>query len=153
MYFVSKNTQEGINLYLPELFFNQITIKKIMTAEDIIQRLLDERKITAKEALVLLKATIGIVADDWISRFKKIVEDSNKKTDDTEPYIPQKSPWSNPSNPWIDSPSIVVCYGVQTLPSNNKAGDAIYVEDYSSSSYATTSTSNSCEYTGKKIKD
>ena len=127
-----------------------------MTAEDIIQRLLDERKITAKEALVPLKATIGIIADDWISRFKKIVEDSNKKPDDTEPCVPQKSPWSNPANPanpWVDGPSIVVCYGVQTFPSYNSVKDGICIEDCSSSSYATTSTSNSYEYNGKKIKD
>jgi hypothetical protein len=77
-----------------------------MTAEDIIQRLLDERKITVKEALILLKAIAGIVVDDWIGRFKKLVDESNKKPEEKkntpDPY------------PWIGR-DIVVCYGVQNV--------------------------------------
>ena len=89
-----------------------------MNAEEIIEKLLDERKISAKEAIILLKAIINVVTDDWIGRFKRIVEDSNKKSKESPNWIPP-----NP-NPWKDN--IVVMYGVQTYPSTWNEINNIY---------------------------
>ena len=88
-----------------------------MTAEEIIERLLDERKISAKEAIVLLKAIINVVTDDWIGRFKKLIDESNKKAEEERKKNskPNDVPWApapQKQNPWI-GPDIVVCYGVQ----------------------------------------
>ena len=110
-----------------------------MNAEEIIERLLDERKITAKEAIILLKAILNVVTDDWIGRFKRIVEDSNKKSKETPNWIPpDPNPWKN---------DIVVMYGVQTYPSTWNEISNVY--DASSITYTQT-TSSDANYSSNK---
>lgn len=63
-----------------------------MTCEDIIQRLLDDRHITVKEAMIMIKALV-------------------KNT------IPAVTPgWPNTSKDFWNPSDIAVMYGVQTMP-------------------------------------
>ena len=72
-----------------------------MTSEEIIQRLLDEKKITVKEAMIILKdlAKIGL-------------QEVKKKFIPKYPYIPTNPPYTDPINP----NTITVMYGVGTSP-------------------------------------
>ena len=131
-----------------------------MTAEEIIERLLDERKITAKEAIVLLKAIINVVTDDWIGRFKKLIDESNKKAEEERKKNskPNDVPWApapQKQNPWI-GPDIVVCYGVQipdyTLAINDSiqtyTGDYAHLEQYVANGHdSAVICNNECEIT------
>lgn len=72
-----------------------------MTSEEIIQRLLDEKKITVKEAMIILKdlAKIGL------GEVRKLLPD----------YIPIPEPkvWPDKTPPYDN---VVVMYGVTTSP-------------------------------------
>ena len=72
-----------------------------MTSEEIIQRLLDEKKITVKEAMIILKdlAKIGL------GEVRKWLPD----------YIPIPEPKIEPDKKWPPY-DVVVMYGVNTNP-------------------------------------
>lgn len=92
-----------------------------MTSEEIIERLLDQKHITVKEAMILLKDLIKnryFSNDDLISKF----------------------PTTTPSNPWSDRTTVVM-YGVQT-PDSTRWNDA--------QSNITTSVSNTFASSVKK---
>lgn len=78
-----------------------------MTTEEIIQRLLDEKKITVKEALVILK---DVITNEFL---KKSYEEKISKEDD-------KNFDKRPSFPY---PPITVMYGVTTNPYTYESGE------------------------------
>ena len=88
-----------------------------MTAEEIIERLIDNKSISAKEAIVLIKAIFGIIKEDVKNNVK---EKLNIPVDPTlwkgrnivEAYGVRTPPMAEP-------------YGVQTYPEYNRAGDYI----------------------------
>lgn len=85
-----------------------------MTSEEIIQRLLDDKKITVKEAMIILKdlAKIGLqqILPDKIEKIILPVLDPGQTTDPKQPY------------------DVVVMYGVQTNPYtwSNTASTTVY---------------------------
>lgn len=73
-----------------------------MSSEEIIQRLLDEKKITAKEAMIILKDLAKIGA-------QQILPDK---------FIPDDWKFPEPENPYKSNPlyQVVTMYGVLTNP-------------------------------------
>ena len=82
-----------------------------MTAEEIIERLLDERKISAKEAIILVKGILGIFKEDLKNKVKKKLD---------IPINPNPKPWGDigiVEAYGVRIPPVTVMYGVTTYPS------------------------------------
>lgn len=76
-----------------------------MTSEEIIERLLDERKITVKEALVILKDLAKIGLSQLINNNKNITSDDIERVLDN-PHI-------------ITPPTVVAMYACTPIPWGN----------------------------------
>lgn len=90
-----------------------------MTSEEIIQRLLDEKKITVKEAMIILKDLSKI----WL---KQVFPDRISPDKWTDPYKT-----TAPPRPWQDN--VVVMYGVLTNPVTYNTSNTINSDNVISS--------------------
>lgn len=114
-----------------------------MTAEDIIQRLLDEKHITVKEAMVLIKAIAGIFVEDWVNKFRKKLDLPIKPVIDPDKRYPGSDIVAAYG---VNLLPQTVMYGVQTFPSYNKAGDYICEDDHKIPTVTSRDNSSSIEY-------
>lgn len=91
-----------------------------MTCEDIIQRLLDERHITVKEAMIMIKELVKntIETKEEIKKSNSLLKDIDEVS-----KIWDKEPKKKSVEDFWNIPT-VVCYGVQ-IPSNVVYSDAI----------------------------